>query len=240
MFSDIFKRLAFLIIYLPGLIYGCQYAYYLGLTEPINANLAEAGLSNNEVLFLGLIKFIIMIFDFIDAITKTLSTPFMYLTYLVLYILICFLFLYFGIHKSKRHIFRSHLLDKYHNLKYYFTYSHKPIKLNPLISFISTYFIFILFVIALSFITKCYRDGIDEMTNVVYGLNSGNNNLTVGVVSESNIKYKTYKVVCGSYKCIGLDLDRNRTVTFLPENYKQSFSFEQFSKNYKPNETKKD
>lgn len=238
MFSDVFKRVAFLIIYLPGLIYGCQYAYYLGLTEPINANLAELGLSNNEVLFLGLLKVIIIIFDFIDTITEISHKSLTHIFYFVLYILICFLFSYFGIHKSRRHNFRSYFSNKYYELKYYFTYLHKPVKLNPLISFISTYFIFIVLIVGFSFVAKCYYEGINETKKNVYELYGANNNLIVGTVSENSIKYQAYKVACGSYKCIGLDLDKNRTVTFLPENYKQDFSFKKFSEKYKLAENK--
>lgn len=238
MFNDVFKRLAFLIVYLPGLIYGCQYSYYLGLTEPINANLAEVGLSNNEVLFFGLISTSLMLFEIIDKIFNYLS----YIPYFIGYVILCFLSLYLGIHESKRSRFRPYLHEKFFELKYYFTYRNQSTKTNQpiifIIKLITVYFFWILFLIAFLMFSASYRNGVNEVKKIVQEIHGEKNTLLIGSVSENNIKYKAYKLVCGSYKCIGLDLDKNRNVTFLPENYKQDFSFKKFSEDYKLAETK--
>ncbi|MFW2757848.1 hypothetical protein ACN6RC_18490, partial [Acinetobacter baumannii] len=54
-----------------------------------------------------------------------------------------------------------------------------------------------------------------------------------GTVTEGDKKYKAYKIVCGNYKCIGLDLDNNRNTTFLPEQYKQNFDYQTFKDKFK-------
>ena len=47
------KRISFFLIYLPALIYGCQIAYFSGISEPLGIDVASLGMNYFEVSFFG-------------------------------------------------------------------------------------------------------------------------------------------------------------------------------------------
>lgn len=57
------KRISFFLIYLPALIFACQFAYYSGLCEPLNIHIATLGLNYSEVAFLGYLNTSILMLE---------------------------------------------------------------------------------------------------------------------------------------------------------------------------------
>lgn len=236
MFKDILKRIAYLFVYLPALPaiwYGCKYAFYLGQTEPIGATLAEAGLSNFEVTFFGFLTFSEVFFEIISRLGSALFSSLIELSKLIFFLILCFIALWVGYHSSRRHEIKRFIYLKHTEFKFYRTYKYKPQRLKFLEYFFSIYTVIILLIIAFAFIHNSYEKGKEQIKKSLYTIYEKKDFSNTGIVTENNRKYKVYKIVCGSYKCIGLDLDKNQNTTFLPEQYKQNFSYKNFKEHYK-------
>ncbi|WP_336928349.1 hypothetical protein [Acinetobacter oleivorans] len=237
MFRVILKRFAFLLVFLPAslvIYYGCQYAFYLGQTESIGAWLAEAGLNNYEVTFFGFLKFTVILFEFLDKIKTTLDNLLLIIIKSISFLILSYISLWIGYHPSRRHEIKSFIYLKYTALKFYYTYNYKtpkPIKFLEYYYFII--FIFLLFILGFALIYNSYRKGEENIKENLYLIYEKNDYSFTGTVTEGEKKYKVYKIVCGNYKCIGLDLDNNRNITFLPEQYKQNFNYQKFKEQFK-------
>lgn len=237
MFKVILKRFAFLLVFLPALLvicYGCQYAYYLGQTESIGALLAEVGLNNYEVTFFGSLKFTVLLFESFDKIKLALDNLLLNFIKVISFFILSFISLWFGYHPSRRHEIKSFIYLKYTALKFYYTYNYKtpkPIKILEYYYFMI--FILLLSIIGFALIYNAYKKGEENIKGNLYLIYEKNDYSFTGTVTEGDKKYKAYKIVCGNYKCIGLDLDNNRNITFLPEQYKQDFDYQTFKEQFK-------
>lgn len=236
MFRDILRRFAFLFVFLPALPaiwYGCQYALYLGQTEAIGASLAEAGLSSYEVTFFGSLTFTEILFESLDKLKIAFDNLVLIFIKVILFLSSLFISLWIGYHPSRRHEIKNFIYLKYSALKFYYAYNYKKPKTIKLLEYY--YFtIFILFLLAMgfAFIHNAYKKGEEDINENLYLIYAKKDYSFTGIVTEGEKKYKAYKVVCGNYKCIGLDLDNNRNTTFLPEQYKQKFDYKKFKEQF--------
>lgn len=236
MFKDVLKRFAFLFVFLPALPamwYGCQYALYLGQIEPIGASLSEAGLSNYEVTFFGSFTFTEILFESIDRIKIAIENFLSIVIKIISFFIMSFISLWIGYHPSRRHEIKNFIYLKYSALKFYYSYNYKtpkPIKILEYYYF--TTFTLVLLTIGFAFIHNAYNKGQKSIKENLYLIYVKKDYSFTGTVTEGDKKYKAYKIVCGNYKCIGLDLDMNRNTTFLPEQYKQNFDYKKFKEQF--------
>ncbi|KQE33424.1 hypothetical protein, partial [Acinetobacter baumannii] len=150
------------------------------------------------------------------------------------FLTLMFISLWIGYHPSRRYEIKSFIYLKYSALKFYYTYNYKtpkPIKLLEYYYF--TIFVLFLLTIGFAFIHNAYKKGEKNIKENLYQIYIKKDYSFSGTVTEGDKKYKAYKIVCGNYKCIGLDLDNNRNTTFLPEQYKQNFDYQTFKDKFK-------
>ena len=50
------KRISFFLIYLPALIFSCQYSYFTGICEALGMEITSLGMNYSEVTFFGFLK----------------------------------------------------------------------------------------------------------------------------------------------------------------------------------------
>lgn len=241
-----FRFFAFFLVYFPAFIYGYQYAYYLGLTEFLGSDIAEIGLSSHEVLFSGFIFFIGLLFERLNTILNQLLIILCVLSLLLISIPIL---LYLGIHPSKRKSSIHFLKSEYVYLKS----KYKPINDRFLNIILSSQFALLIFFFGFSLLNHSLNQGKKESIDNIQQLYAFQQrceesaNITehecnfssiknVGVVTQNNHSYKVFKILCGSYKCVGLDIESNQNITFLPENYRKNFDIQEFIKIHKSSE----
>ncbi|MBD2850098.1 MULTISPECIES: hypothetical protein [Acinetobacter calcoaceticus/baumannii complex] len=207
------KRISFFLIYLPALVYACQFAYYAGLCEPLGIKTSALGLSYPEVTLYGYLYTTLLIFENLFRLVILLT--------IALTILACSILAYWK-NKYKDKSFKS-LLNKLIDLKKYIPPMLKNIT-NSLNNFgwILCFYIFIIF-LTFVLILYYYNAGVTEIKNKVDEIiTSTNCNYKTGYIkNNSNNKIRVEHIACGHYKCYGIAIDDKEAITYLPEQYIQ-------------------
>lgn len=209
------KRLSFFLIYIPSLIYGCQFAYYTGISEPIGVSVSSLGMNYFEVSFLGYL-------NLSTSLLKNFNSVGYYLVWLLFYLNFALLFLILGIHPSVRKnevmkiktfifktslylpIFKSNLLKKMHS------------------SWVVSIIYFVIFIMTLLLILSFYTKGKNDIISTVNEIKTSKEcKYTTGYVSQNNERFRTQPILCGNNKCSGINIDKLEVVTYIPESYSQ-------------------
>lgn len=209
------KRLSFFLIYLPSLIYGCQFAYFTGISEPIGVSVSSLGMNYFEVSFLGYL-------NISTSLLQNFNSIMFFILYLVIYLQVALFFYIFAIHSSvrktemmriKAFIFKSNL--------YFPVLRSKFLKQMHSSSAISIIY-FLIFIFTLLFILSFYTKGKNNIISTVNQIKTSKVcEYTTGYVTQNNEKFRTQPILCGNNKCSGIDLDKLEIVTYSPENYSQ-------------------
>ncbi|WP_315079808.1 hypothetical protein [Acinetobacter guillouiae] len=211
--ENLLKRISFFLIYLPALIFACQFAYYSGICEPLRVQIATLGLNYSEVSLMGYLKTSILA---LETFNET--------AWIVLYIVI-FTFIAFGLHMLAVHPSErkneSHRIDAlYYQFKFNLPHwKFSIIKfLNSFLGVCLIYFCIFLFtiLIILNFYAKGKKELITEYKRIKANTTC---EYKEGYVSVNNKIIRTTPILCGNYKCYGIDLDSKQIITYLPENY---------------------
>lgn len=214
------KRISFFLIYLPALVFGCQFAYYSGLCEPLKIYIATLGLNYSEVAFLGYLNISVLLLENFNQLM-------LYLAGFILFCLVAFILHCLAVHpvERKNEIHRIEAL--WYQLKYGLPYWQNKL-IVFLNSFLGHFLVYsLIFIFTISFILHFFKEGkkdlnselkrIDEMTVCNY---------KQGYVNINNKSVRTEPILCGSNKCYGVDLDNKEIFTYLPENYRKPFFHE--------------
>lgn len=207
------KRLSFFLIYLPALIFACQFAYYSGLCEPLDFRIASLGLNYSEVSFLGYLNTSILFL-------QTFNQTALYILYIVIFLLIAFTLHIFSIHPSERKNETYKIEAKIYQLKF-----NIPQWKFCLSRFFNTFLGLLLvyltiFILTITLILHFYAKGKKDLFSAYKKIQeSAECSYKDGYVLINNNLLRTQPILCGNLKCYGIDLDTNMIITYLPENY---------------------
>lgn len=154
------KLFSFFVIYLPALIFACQFSYYTGIAESIDLNISALGMNYAEVTFMGYMNISV---DILKVITNILW----FIIFLFIYVIILLLLHWIGVHPSARHEEKY----RFSSLKYSLQYewptfkSHTSKSLSKFSSIALIYFS--LFVFTLLLISIFFKKGQLEITNMI-------------------------------------------------------------------------
>ncbi|WP_179998042.1 hypothetical protein [Acinetobacter sp. YH12239] len=209
------KRISFFLIYLPALIYGCQIAYFSGISEPLGIDISSLGMNYFEVSFFGYLN---LSTTFLDNLNKLV----LLIAFSILYLAIAFLLHVLAIHPSEKENekFRVDALLSSFEFQKPIIYS-KFVKMVNSFWFTTTIYFFI-FIFSLLLILTFYNKGKKDIISTVDKIKTSEIcEYTTGYIKQNNEQFRVKPILCGNYKCYGINLDRLEVITYLPENYSQ-------------------
>ncbi|MBJ9739661.1 hypothetical protein I5523_08395 [Acinetobacter oleivorans] len=214
------KRISFFLLYLPALVYSCQFAYYAGLCEPLAIQISSLSLNYPEVMLLGYLNIALLLLH-------TLS-----LLAIAILILIIILFLSIS----------SYWYLKHKNIEYN-KYLNRCIRISKckilrskieIVNFLNScggisVFYTVMLIFSLGIILYYYNQGTKEIeARVKEIISSKNYSKDVGYITRNNKKITTYSILCGNNKCYGVDIDKKEAITYLPEEYAKPIDTSKF------------
>ncbi|MDC5107820.1 hypothetical protein OHW62_10350 [Acinetobacter baumannii] len=204
------KRISFFLVYLPALVYACQFAYYSGLCEPLNISISSLGMNYTEVMFLGYLNISV---DLLENFGKLA----MYAYGLIAYLVIAFLLHWIAVHPSERNNEKQRL----RSLFYRILYEIPKIKfslIKSLNGFSGLLFLyFFIFIITILLIFSFYKKGEKQIIESLSEMSE----INTGYILQKDKKVKVQPILCGNYKCYGIALKNREAITYLPEQYIQ-------------------
>ncbi|MGN8009420.1 hypothetical protein ACTJJH_15755 [Acinetobacter sp. 22301] len=212
------KRISFFLIYLPALVYACQFAYYAGLGEPLNIHVTSLGLNYPEVVLMGYLYISLPVLQFIlwSAISITL--------------ILCIVFVTFSIrwlqkHKGTKIEYREYIQKSFKRVKIGLDKQKKDLikAINSLVGILGLYFVIFIFTFLL--ILFYYKLGIKEIEDKVQEIfNSQACDTSDGYITSNNTKVRVKTILCGYNKCYGISLDNKEAIIYPPEQSAQPIS----------------
>lgn len=207
------KLFSFFVIYLPALIFACQFSYYTGIAESIGLDISSLGMNYAEVTFMGYMNISV---DILKIITNILW----FIIFLVIYLILLLLLHWLAVHPSARQDEKHHFSSIKHYLKYEWpTFkAQTSISLSKFSSVALIYFFLFLFTLLL--ISIFFKKGQQEITNTVNNIfNTTSCTYEMAYVTQNNTLTLVQPLLCGHYKCIGIDIKNKTAITYLPETY---------------------
>ncbi len=211
--ENFLKRISFFLIYLPALIFACQFAYYSGICEPLNVHIATLGMNYSEVLLMGYLNTSVLA---LETFNKT-ALMFLYIT---IFTIIAFILHIFAVHPSERKN-EFHKIDAlYYQIKFNIP-EWKSNIINFLNSFLGIFLIYsCIFLFTIMIILHYFEKGKKEILSGFKEIQSSTQcEYKEGYVLVSDKLTRTTPILCGNNKCYGIDLDHKLIITYLPENY---------------------
>ncbi|MDC4998213.1 hypothetical protein OHW19_16705 [Acinetobacter baumannii] len=216
------KRISFFLIYLPALVYACQFAYYAGLGEPLNIHVTSLGLNYPEVVLMGYLYISLPILKFIfwSAISIIFILTLLFLTFSIYWA---------QNHKNKEIEYHEYIRKCFKKLKICL-YKQKKYLLKMINSFIGvTGLYFIIFIFSLLLILYYYGLGTKEIKSKVQEIfNSQACNSTDGYITSNNTKVRVETILCGYNKCYGISLDNKEAIIYPPEQFSEPIDESKF------------
>ncbi|MHC0019317.1 hypothetical protein ACW2B4_16380 [Acinetobacter pittii] len=209
------KRISFFLIYLPALVYACQFAYYAGLGEPLNIHVTSLGLNYPEVVLMGYLYISLPILKFL------------FWSAISIILILTLLFLAFSIcwtqnHKNKEIEYREYITKCFRRLKNCLYKQKKDLlkMINSFIGFTGLYFI--IFIFSLLLILYYYGLGTKEIKGKVQEIfNSQVCDASDGYITSNNSKVRVKTILCGYNKCYGISLDNKEAIIYPPEQFSE-------------------
>lgn len=211
------KRISFFLVYLPALVYACQFAYYSGLCEPLNISISSLGMNYTEVMFLGYLNISV---DLLENFGKLA----MYAYGLIAYLVIAFLLHWIAVHPSERKNEKQRLRSLFYSILYEIPKIKFSI-IKSLNSFSGLLFLyFFIFIITILLIFSFYKKGEKQINESISEMSEINN----GYILQKEKKVMVQPILCGNYKCYGISLKTREAITYLPEQYIQPIDVSKF------------
>ena len=219
-FEQFLKRISFFLLYLPALVYACQFAYFSGLTEPLGVSLGSLGMNYFEVTFLGYLNLSV---GFLENFTKLMWI----FIFIIIYLTLAAILHYFAVHPTER----ANEKQRIRAIIYSFEFNLPQYKANLktlLNSYLGIILIYLsIFILSLLLILGFFTKGKNEINEFIKEVKTSKQSKhSTGYVSRDNSKYRTIPIVCGNNKCAGINLDKLEVITYLPENYSKNLQVE--------------
>ena len=211
--ENFLKRISFFLIYLPALIFSCQFAYYTGLCKPLDVYISTLGMNYSEVTFLGYLTTSNLILEIFNELM-------LLFLYLVLYLIVAAMLYFLAVHPSKRKN-ETYKVEVVYYQALYNILEWKNILIKFMNSF-SGYFLiyFSIFIFTILTIVHFYEKGKKEIIDEFYRIDHSTIcEYREGYVTLDNKRIRTEQMLCGNNKCYGIDLDKKEIFTYLPENF---------------------
>lgn len=209
------KRISFFLIYLPALIFACQFAYFSGLCEPLNIRIATLGLNYSEVAFLGYLNTSILMLENFNKLCW-------FIIGLIAFTVLAFILHFLAVHPLER----KNEIHRIESIYYQFIYNLPKWK-NDFIKFLNSFLghfliYFSIFIFTIMFIMHYYEKGKNELIAEFDRIEKTSMcNYKEGYVTLNSKNIRTEPMLCGNNKCYGIDLDNKEVFTYLPENYRR-------------------
>ena len=202
-----------LFLFSPSFLFAYYLAYVHGIVEIFDHTPSEIGVNYPEYIFQGYLEFSV---DFLGKFLTTIK----FITLIIAYIVALFACLIFGTHPSAR----KKLNSKIEFIHYRFVKFFKKNKIEWLKNINSIpsaiFILFLVFLLSLIPILKKYQQGESEATD---SLNKILQPISCfaqdGYIKSNNEIQRTKKILCGSTKCLVVDLDHAEIKIILPEQY---------------------
>lgn len=213
--ESLLKRISFFLIYLPALIYGCQIAYFSGISEPLGIDVASLGMNYFEVSFFGYLN---LSTTFLENFNKLLW----FIFGLVIYFCLAFSLYKLAIHPSEKENQKHKVKALIYGLQF-----EIPIIYSKFIKIMSSFWAtttiyFMIFIFSLLLILTFYNKGKKDIINTVESIKTSKVcEYSTGYIKQNNDQFRAQPILCGNYKCYGINLDKLEVMTYLPENYSQ-------------------
>lgn len=209
------KRISFFLIYLPALIYGCQIAYFSGISEPLGIDVASLGMNYFEVSFFGYLN---LSNSFLENFNKLM---WFILGFIIFFYLAFFLYM-LAIHPSEKENQKHKIKALIFGLEFQIPiiYSNFIKMMNSFWATTTIYFI--IFFLSLLLILAFYSKGKKDIISTVEQIKTSQVcEYSTGYINQNNDRFRVKPILCGNYKCYGINLDKLEVITYLPEDYSQ-------------------
>lgn len=215
--ENLLKRISFFLIYLPALIFACQFAYYSGICEPLRVQIATLGLNYSEVLLIGYL-------DTSNLALESFNELMLSLLKLMFFLFIALLFHILAVHPSERNNERYRIKALCYQIQFNLP-EWKFSIVRFLNSFLGIFLIYsFIFLFTILIIIHYFDNGKKELITEYKRIQTNTTcEYKEGYVSVNNKIMRTAPILCGNYKCYGIDLDSKQIITYLPENYSRPF-----------------
>lgn len=211
--ENFLKRISFFLIYLPALIFACQFAYYSGICEPLKIHIATLGMNYSEVLLIGYLNTSILT---LETFNKTVWI----IIYIVIFGIIAFALHMIGVHPSERKNEEYRINALFYQIKFNIP-EWKFNIINFLNSFLGIFLIYsFVFLFTILIILHYYDKGKKDLLSEYKKIQTSTVcEFKEGYISLNNKLTRIAPILCGNNKCYGIDLDNKMIITYLPENF---------------------
>ncbi|MDC4610248.1 hypothetical protein NQ788_17535 [Acinetobacter baumannii] len=216
------KRISFFLIYLPALVYACQFAYYAGLGEPLNIHVTSLGLNYPEVVLMGYLYLSLPVLEFVFLLAISIT------------FILCLVFFTFSIrwlqkYKDTEIEYREYIEKSFRRVRICLYKQKKDLikAINSFLGVLGLYFVIFIFTFLL--ILFYYKLGTKEIENKVQEIFSSQAcDASDGYITSNNIKVRVKTILCGYNKCYGISLDSKEAITYPPEQSSQPIDESKF------------
>lgn len=216
------KRISFFLIYLPALVYACQFAYYAGLGEPLNIHVTSLGLNYPEVVLMGYLYLSLPVLEFV------------FLSAISITFILCLVFVTFSIrwlqkYKGTEIEYREYIEKSFRRVRICLYKQKKDLIkiINSFVGVLGLYFVIFIFTFLL--ILFYYKLGTKEIENKVQKIfNSQVCDASDGYITSNNSKVRVKTILCGYNKCYGISLNNKEAITYPPEQSSQPIDESKF------------
>lgn len=218
------KRISFFLIYLPALVYACQFARYAGYCEPLEIEIFSLSLNYPEVMLFGYLNTALLILETLSKLIMIGGGL------LILFFLILILFWHIK-YKNKEVNFKIFLGKSFDYIK------SKSFEIkNEIKDFLNSFwglsvFYMLMLIFTLGLILYQYSQGVKEVQKEVSVLLTSTQPIpNLGYITRNGKKTLIQPILCGNNKCYGISPYKQVAIIYLPEEYTKPIDVSNFKK----------
>ncbi|MDC5596407.1 hypothetical protein QZK29_11960 [Acinetobacter baumannii] len=218
------KRISFFLIYLPALVYACQFARYAGYCEPLEIEIFSLSLNYPEVMLFGYLNTALLVLE-------TISKLVMIGGGLIILLFLTLIFVWHLKHKNEKVNFK----DFIGKIEDFIKSTSSKIK-NEIKDFLNSFwglcvFYILMLIFTLGLILYQYSQGVKEVKKEVAEiLNSTQPVPNLGYITRNGKKTLIHPILCGNNKCYGISPYKQVAIIYLPEEYTKPIDISKFKK----------
>ncbi|MCF1333110.1 hypothetical protein NRA40_11530 [Acinetobacter baumannii] len=218
------KRISFFLIYLPALVYACQFARYAGYCEPLEIEIFSLSLNYPEVMLFGYLNTALLVLETLSKLIKIGGG-------LLIFLFLALIFVWHLKYKNEKVTFKE-FIGKIED----FIKSRSSKIKNEIKDFLNSFwglsvFYLCMLILTLGLILYQYSQGVKEVQKEVsILLASTQPPPNLGYITRNGKKTLIQPILCGNNKCYGISPYKQEAIVYLPEEYTKPIDVSKFKK----------
>ncbi|CAI3107710.1 hypothetical protein MWMV17_MWMV17_00477 [Acinetobacter calcoaceticus] len=218
------KRISFFLIYLPALVYACQFARYAGYCEPLNIEIFSLSLDYPEVMLFGYLNTALLLLE-------TLSKLIIVGGELIIFLFLVLIFIWYIKYKKEKIHFKDFL-----GKAEVFTKSKISKIKNEIKGFLNSFwglciFYILMLIFTLGLILYHYSQGVKAVEKEVLDILTSTQPIeNLGYITRNGKKTLMHPILCGNNKCYGISPYKQVAIVYLPEEYTKPIDISKIKK----------